>query len=256
MFGFPEVGHRKFKKNFLKTVIFDIQFDQCVGLKDKSKEIGELFKDNFPRFSPGQEKGIEILIGKGNTNFNETNSGHNISLKSNDGQRIINISEKKLSLVVGGNSYESFENLMEDFEKVISFLGMCNISYVKRLAIRKINIVEFKNLGNPSEILAYLLNPLLINHINEFPNVELINHSIQSVNYNDGNNYLNIKYGLNMPPQMKSERGQLVIDIDLFKQDQIDTPNILPISNEINLEIFNIFNWLINETAKNDILNG
>ncbi len=251
MFDFPKVEHKTFAKNFLKTVIFQVNFEKCIKLKDKASEIGDLFKDNFPRFSSGKGKGFEILLNNENANFQQIEEGHNINMKSENGQRIINISENNLSFTVGGTSYKSFENILNDLENIISFLTLCGIDEITRLAIRKINIVEFKNSENPSDVLRFLLNPMLIDHIEEFPNRQHINHSIQSINFKKNSDYLNIKYGLNFPPQLNSEVGQLIIDIDLFKQCKIDKSDIISNSKTINSEIFNIFNWVINENAKN-----
>lgn len=83
-------------------------------------------------------------------------------MKSQDGQKIIDINETTLSFTITGKSYECFDELSNDLDSIISFLNLCSISNVKRLAIRKINIVEFENNENPSEILTYLLNPDLV----------------------------------------------------------------------------------------------
>ena len=176
-------------------------------------------------------------------------------MKSENGQRIIDINETGLSFTIGGSSYISFENLIGDINNIISFLELCEINSIKRLAIRKINIVEFKNNENPSDILSFLINPNLVGFIQDFPNRNLINHSIQSLNYRDEHNYLNIKYGLNIPPQLNSELGQLIIDIDLYKQEIINNKDIISESKLMNSEIFDIFNWLINENTK-QLLNG
>ena len=253
MFGFPKVEHKKYNKNFLKTVVFQVQFEKCLNLESKESEIGQIFKNNFPRLSGG--KGFEIIVNNENANFQQVNNGHNINMKSENGQRIIDINETGLSFTIGGSSYISFENLIEDINNIISFLDLCKIDSVKRLAIRKINIVEFKNNQNPSEILNFLINPNLVGHIQDFPKRNQINHSIQSLNYKNENKYLNIKYGFNIPPQLNSELGQLIIDIDLYRQEIIKTENIISDSKLMNSEIFNIFNWLINDNTKK-LLNG
>ena len=255
MFGFPKVEHKKYNKNFLKTVVFQVQFDKCLNLESKESEIGQIFKNNFPRLSGGKGKGFEIIVNNENANFQQVNNGHNINMKSENGQRIIDINETSLSFTIGGSSYISFENLIEDINNIISFLDLCNIDSVKRLAIRKINIVEFKNNENPSEILNFLINPNLVGHIQDFPKRNQINHSIQSLNYKNEDKYLNIKYGFNIPPQLNSELGQLIIDIDLYRQEIIKTENIISDSKLMNSEIFNIFNWLINDNTK-QLLNG
>lgn len=250
MFGFKEIEHKKYKNNFLKTVVFQVDFDKCINLKEHDSKIEKLFKINFPRFNSAQGKGFEISLNNENPNFQQINDGHTINLKSENGQRVIKVTEKSLSFTIGGSSYSYFDNLIDDFNCIISFLELCKIDTVNRLAIRKINLVEFKNNENPSDILKFLLNPNIVSQIDDFPNRQLVNHSIQSINYKDENNFLNIKYGLNIPPQLNSEVGHLIIDIDLFKQEKIKIKDIIKNSKSINSEIFNIFSWLINDNTK------
>ena len=124
MFGFPKVEHKKYNKNFLKTVIFQLQFEKCLNIESKEKEISHLFKNNFPRLSSGKGKEFEIILNNEKANFQQVNSGHNINMKSENGQRIIDINETGLSFTIGGSSYVSFENLLIDINNIISFLGL------------------------------------------------------------------------------------------------------------------------------------
>lgn len=255
MFGFPKLEHKNYKKNFLKTVLFRIEFDKCLNIDSKEEKIKNLFQDKFPRFNSGIGKGFEIIIDNKNTNFNEVTSGHNINIKSENGQRIIDINQDSISLTIAGKSYVSFDDLADDFQKVTSFFSLCGIDTINKVGIRKINIIEFKNKENRSDILNFLINPTLVSHINDFPNKKYINQSINSINYKDNNNFLNLKYGLNVPNALDDEIGQLIIDIDLIVQKSIEIKDIISEASLINSEIFNIFSWLINDNAK-AILNG
>jgi len=252
VFGFTPVKHKKYNNNFLKTVVIQLSYTKCDLIENHASEIKEIFKESFPRFNSSKGKGFEISFGNTtDANFQQIESGHNIDLRTQDGQKIINISEESISFTISGKQYLSFNNLTNELEKISSILDLCSIKNINRLAIRKINIIEFKNTENPSEILNFLINPNLIGNLDFFPNREKINQSIQTINYQDNNNYLNIKYGLNVPAQLKSELGQLIIDIDLFKQEDIDKNTFTSVLSEINSEIFNIFNWVINDNTKN-----
>ncbi len=250
MFGFKTVVHKEYKNNFLRTVVFQLLFDKNDLLKNKSKEIQELFKNNFPRFNTSKGQGFQISFNNENTNFQPIEEGHIINLKSEDGQKSIEINETTLSFTITGKAYKCFNNLTDDLNNIVSFLKLCSIQNVNRLALRKINIVEFKNNDNPTDVLSLLLNPDLVCQLNAYPNKSHINHCLQALNYKDGNNFLNIKYGLIIPPQFNEEIGQLVIDIDLFKQELIEIDNIINHSTAINSEIFNIFSWLINDNTE------
>ncbi len=250
MFGFKPVVHKEYKNNFLRTVIFQLLFDKNELIKTKPKEIQELFNSKFPRFSTSKGKGIQISFNNENTNFQPIEEGYIISLKSEDGQKSIEINETTLSFTITGKAYKCFNNLNDELNNIVDFLRLCSIQHVNRLAIRKINIVEFKNNENPTDVLLLMLNPDLVCYLNAYPNKSHINHCLQALNYKDGNDFLNIKYGLIIPPQFNEEIGQLVIDIDLFKRELIGIGDIINYSSKINLEIFNIFRWLINDNTE------
>lgn len=248
MFGFPKTAYTKYKQNFLKSVIYQIEFDRCTDIKSQEEDIRELFADQFPRFNAGEGKGFGIILDSKSANFQEFNGRYSINMKSKDGQRVVNVDETSLNFAIAGSSYTSFKELIVDIKNFIRILEICQIKEINKLAIRKINIVEFRNEGTPIEILNFFLNPNIVN-INTLPNIEHINHSIQSINYKNEDDYLNIKYGMNLPP-INTEIGQLIIDIGLFTQKPLSPSKIIDTSELINSEIFNIFNWIINDDAK------
>lgn len=252
MFGFKKVEHRSFKKNFLKTVIFHIAFDKNVIYEEKKEEIINLFIDQFPRKNATATNGLQISFNSNQTPiFQEVKESDGLEMKSDDGQKVININSNSFSLTISGRVYKDFNSFKDDLNKLEAFLSLCSIKEVKRLAIRKINIVEFKISENPCDILTMLINPDLLGNLNYFPNPKNIKHNIQSLNYKNENHYLNIKYGLNILPQPSEEIGQVLIDIDLFNTSKVNIKDVFVQSDEINSEIFNIFNWVISENTLN-----
>lgn len=254
MFGFPKSEYKRFKSNFLKTVIFQIKFEKCLNIENNSDNIKKIFEEDFPRVTQGEGNGFEIILGNEAPNIQKTSKSYRLNLKSKDGQKVIDINEDSLNYTITGASYISFRHIVTDIKNIVSFLKVCDVTTVNRIALRKVNIVEFKNNDNPSDILNYLLNHALVSNLLEFPNREKINHNIQTVTYKDENRQLNLRYGFNLPPQLESEIGQLIIDIDIFNIENTEISRILSEAELINSEIFNIFNWVINENAKN-ILN-
>lgn len=252
MFGFPKVEYRIFKKNFLKTVVFQINFEKPSDeFIDYSDQIKNLFLADFPRFNSSKGKGFSISFTNDKSpDFQETEEGHNIELRSQDGQSIININQNSLTYTLTGKTYSSFSSIKSNLTKISELLSLCSINQLNRVAVRKINIVEFKNEDeNPSNILDFMINPNLIGNLNYIPNRESINHCIQSINLRNNDNYLNIKYGLNIPPQLDSNIGQLIIDIDLYKVGSVEVEELFSTFKDINSETFNIFNWVINENT-------
>lgn len=252
MFGFPKVEYKIFKKNFLKTVVFQINFEKPSDeFKDYSDEIKKIFSADFPRFNSSKGKGFSIsFTNDKNPNFQETEEGHNIELRSKDGQSIININENSLTYTLTAKTYRSFSSIKSNLNKISELLNLCSVNELNRIAVRKINIVEFKNENeNPSDILDFMINPNLIGNLNSIPNRKNINHCIQAINLKNNENHLNIKYGLNVPSQLEGNIGQLIIDIDLYKIGSVEVKELFSTFKEINSETFNIFNWVINENT-------
>lgn len=259
MFNFPHIDHRKYRKNFLKTVIFQIAFEENITLIDKKPEIVEIFNKVFPRVNDKVTKGIQISFKNDQTpilqHIENEKTGISIEMRSNDGQRILSIDNSSLSYTIGGKSYTSFDDLKSDLELLNSFFELTKINKVKRVAIRKINIIEFVVNNNASDFLAHLISPELLSNLNYFPNTQFISQNIQTIYYQKDDFKLNIKYGLNIPPITNKEIGQIILDIDLFNTSQIDSYNTIRVAEEINNEIFNIFNWAISDNTKN-LLDG
>jgi uncharacterized protein (TIGR04255 family) len=259
MFNFPHTDHRKYKKNFLKTVIFQIAFEESTMLVDKKAKIVEIFNKVFPRVNDKVTKGIQISFKNDQTpilqQIENNKTGVSIEMRSNDGQRVLSIDNTSLSYTIGGKSYTSFDDLKMDLVLLNSFFGLSEIKKVKRIAIRKINIIDFVVNTNASDFLAHLVSSELLSNLNYFPDTQFIRQNIQSISYQKDDFTLNIKYGLNIPKTIDKEIGQIILDIDLFNTSQIDSNNTIRVAEEINNEIFNIFNWAISDNTKN-LLDG
>ncbi|CAN5173623.1 hypothetical protein BH23BAC1_BH23BAC1_40820 [soil metagenome] len=248
MFGFPKNSHKSFKKNFLKRVIYQILYDENELFQHKKEAIKNLFNEQFPNQSIVAPTKVEISFSQTQTQIiNEIKEDDVLELKSQDGQKVLRINNSSFSLTINGIAYKDYESLKNDLKNLKNLLKLLEISEINRVAIRKINIVEFKLIGNPSELLQYIINSNLIGNLSYFPSCEKIYNNLQSLNYRDNENNLNLKYGLNIHPS--KEKGRVIIDIDLFKQSTVLSKEIFSLSDEINNEIFNIFNWVLNPKA-------
>jgi len=259
MFDFPNIDHRKYNKNFLKTVIFQIAFEENILLKDNKKKVVEIFSKVFPRVNDKVTKGFQISFKNDQTpilqNIDNENTGIPFEMRSNDGERILTIDNSSLSYTISGKSYTSFDDLKIELELLNSFFELTQIKKLKRIAVRKINIIEFKVNENASDVLALLISPELLSNLNYFPNNKFIMQNIQTINYQKDDFKLNIKYGLNIPPIPNQEIGQIILDIDLFSTSPIESNETIGRAEEINNEIFNVFNWAISDKTKS-ILDG
>lgn len=259
MFNFPHIDHRKYSKNFLKTVIFQIAYEENIRLIDKKQEIVKIFNKVFPRVNDKITKGIQISFKNDQTpilkHIEDEKAGLSIEMRSNDGQSILSLDNTSLSYTIGGKSYTSFDDLKNELDLINVFFKLAEIKKVKRVAIRKINIIEFEVNNNASDLLALLISPELLSNLNYFPDNQFIIQNIQTINYQKEGFKLNIKYGLNIPPIPNQEIGQIILDIDLFSINQIESKETIRIAEDINNEIFNVFNWAISDKTK-EILDG
>ncbi|MEX2593721.1 MAG: TIGR04255 family protein [Anditalea sp.] len=254
MFGFNNIDHKSFNRNFLKSVTFQIKYDNNSSIETNKERIIEIFKSEYPRRRIQTNGGIEIKFDNTKTPIvQHVKEEKGVELRSEDGQKILNIIENSFSLTITGKAYKNYDGLKNDLSLLNKFLDSFQIKQINRIAIRKLNIIEFRPEDNPISILSYLMNQNLLANLSYFPNSNLINQNIQSINYKSGNFYMNLKYGLNMLPSQKPDNnsGQVIIDIDLFNLESNPTSEIFKISDVINSEIYNVFNWVISQNTIN-----
>lgn len=250
MFGFPTVEHKTFKNNFLKTVIFQLTYDENQFFDEKKEEIISIFKEKYPISRQNVEKGFQISLKKDETPILQPiKDKEGIEFKSKDGQKVVSINKSVFSFTVDGSVYKDYKELKTEIDGINKFFALCNIDNFKRIAIRKINIFEFKDAENPNSVLEFVLKPELTNNTNYYPKSELIKHNMHSINYDEGSWRLNLKYGLFMNPMIKKKDGQVIVDIDLFNTEKIPLEKLYDVADKINCEIYNIFNWAISEQA-------
>lgn len=252
MFGFPEVKHKTFKNNFLKTVVFQVIFEPNKEIISKKDLISELFEESFPRFHLNTTEGINLSFNKDFKDpiLTPLAKENFIEMKSLDGQKIISINATSISVTYGGKIYKDFSRLITDLGRFKDFFSICNIKKVNRVSIRKINNIEFKaDAGNPSEFLEYVISPELLSNQSYFPSSEYIKKNIKNIQYSINDIFLNLIYGLNIPPKNIEEIGQIILDIDLMKNREIDINAIFEEAKGLNSEIFNIFNWAISDNT-------
>lgn len=254
MFGFEQSEYKIFTRNFLRRVVFQIDFKKNSKILSDEDFVKSVFSDSFPRFVRAQGEGVQITLQDKNTRFEQLKGQESFKLKSSDGLTTLDINDTFLRLSFDNSGYESSDDIRNLFDLFKKFFTE-KLNILDKISLKKINIIEFDNNKNPNGILYYLLNNSVISNVDSFPNTELINHNLQSVNYKNQDYYLNIKYGMNIPPVKNMKTGQVIIDIELVKHTESKLENIQSIFDEINDEIYNVFCTLINDNTK-DILNG
>lgn len=256
MFGFQDIEHKVYDKNFLRKVIFQLNYNP-VTLKNIEEELKNYFKEKFPRITNREGSGIQISFDNNQPKFKALTESDGYILKNLSGKVTFEFTSQSAVLSFDSNDdYISFKNANAYLNEVISFLEeKLKIKELISYSSRKINIIEFENNNNPNNIVYFLLNNTLIGNIDCFPNMGNINHNLQSVNFATEQYFLNLKYGMNIPPNVDSKLGQVIIDIDLIRKDKFSIAEFNLIANKMNSEIFNVFNWIASDNLKR-ILNG
>ncbi len=252
MFGFQKSEYKIFKRNFLRKVVFRIDFKKNENIQFNEDSIKTVFSEYFPRFVKTEGNGIQITIGNQDPKFEHLKGNESFILKTSDGLTTIEMNERTFSLSFDNTSYESSESIRRLFRLISEFFDG-KIDVLNRISLKKINIIEFDNNENPNGVLYFLLNNSVIGNIDSFPSTDLINHNLQSVNYRNEDYYLNLKYGMNIPPVANTKIGQVIIDIELVKHSISELSNLGLVFDTINEEVYNVFLYLTKRKCKINI---
>lgn len=260
MFGFNRVEREIYNSTFLRKVFINIKFPLVEQLKEKFKNINDLFINEFPRTALGKNKGFQISIGNNdnNPNFKSIDEKDSLSLKSENGQTELLINYDNISFSIEGKTYKCFEEHIQTvLDKIIILFDILGVNQVLSCNLHKINLIEFGYGENniPNGILEALLNKAIVYNDDAFPNVGNINQNIHNVEFKEGEYSLNLKYGMNTLPFADKKVGQLIVDYNIQSNVSLDVNLVSTEIKLINDELFNVFSWIFNEDAKQILKN-
>lgn len=258
MFGFPKIektANFKFNKNFLKSVVFQVKYDENETILQKKDFIIDAFKNEYPNHKQIQRVGVGFTLKEDKTPIvhpqQSKENGYQFTSKSND--KLLSINTDSITLTISGNTYNNFSGLMEEINKISEIFDECDIKSFNRIAIRKSNFIEFtpeaEKADNvkPMEILPELLNNTLVQNSLMCPAFEYQKEGVYKMIFKKDNFLLNLQYGViktNDTPLINS----LFLDIDLFTTEKkVDTSKLSEMLLVINNEIFNVFSWAVSE---------
>lgn len=261
MFGFTKVERETYNSTFLRKVIINIKFPSTSLVKEKTSEIKDLFKHDFPRAKLGKNQGFQISIGgkEGQPNLRTIEEDDNISLKSEDGQIELLINCDNLIFSIDGKRYANYENNVSSiFERIKLLLNLLSINEIVNCNIRKINLIEFGYSEQmiPNGILNALLNKTIVYNEDAFNGMEYITQNIHNLEFKDGDYKLNLKYGMNTLPVPDKKIGQLIVDNEITFDSYFGINEMENKIKTLNEELFNVFYWIFNDDAKNILKNG
>ena len=252
MFGFPTAEaslKNSFKRNFLQTAVFQIQFNETrIFFKNKA-QIYNSFEKLYPRLNDSATN-FQIRFNKNETPIVNTNKGESFLLKTQDGKKTIFFNPTSIDINIQGEAYKNFEDIVENELKLIQeVLKQYEVVEITRIAIRKVNAIGVlvQQNTNLMDISNDLLNSSVSASFSFVPGSNDIIQNINAINYKSGDSEMNLKIGHNMAAQ--GQIGHFLCDIDRFDTCSILIDDLPSLLEKINKEIFDVFVWFLNEKS-------
>lgn len=257
MFEFPKANRPQggnFKRNLLKSVTFQVKFERSESVVGGFKAKRETLKNILPITNLISQNFAHVTFEKDKTPIVQTASSptHGYEFKTEDNNKTLVVTEDALSYTIAGPTYKNFQVALSEMKDAFfPILEECNVLIFNRIAIRKINLIE--PVAPPyvnKDLLFAVFDDQLVKSFSYFPDIEAVVSGVTNVTMENADRRLNISYGL-IAPLHKNNKPRVLLDIDLFLVNQkVDLNLIESIWEEINNEIFNIFNWAISPDLK------
>lgn len=256
MFGFPEIKRPKgfkYKKNFLSSAIFQVKFPPCEMVTKDIEANKKKYLSDFDHANDLLRADISIPIGLTVENTSKQSARLiGIEFRKEANERVLNLAEDEITLTLTGAAYESFEVAKSQINSgFITPLKDFGVASLDRVAIRKVNVME-TNI-NPTEkyidIASRVFNPSLLADVTSMPAGHALITKINTLVFSNDDYKLHLRYGL-FPKPGNGEHLSCLLDIDLFFEGKTESKQLVDRLEEINTEIFNVFDWALSAEAK------
>jgi uncharacterized protein (TIGR04255 family) len=213
-----------YKNNFLKMVIFRIDFDKAeLG---KLKDFAEKINKSFPIIE--EKKGEEGII---NFNFKtkelqqETSSLTTWNLYNSTKTTKIQIQPRFLT--IEQSVYKESSELMSNVDIVVDFIKDFRIQTVNRLGLRYINEIKIEDKKDLLDWVLYINKGLLGSIDFSQKNKKTIARAMGMIVFKEDFGNINFNYGLwnSAYPNAISEKV-FILDIDAYSKFPLDTEGI------------------------------
>lgn len=251
MFNFPKTPRTiglQFYPNLLKSVTFQVKYPKNEGLLKAEAIWRERLQSRLPNSKKVMHGQVRFTITEKTPIIQPPTSANiGFELRSKDSKEVLIVTEDALTLTIMGKAYSNFNDVFGSIERdFYPLLNETHISEFNRVAIRKINIIEFSPAEKCSvpEALASIFNETLVHNLIFMPSQDTLDSGMTRCTFNAPEFKLNLAYGV--LEQKQNTHRQAVLDIDLFKINGFTSIyNLNDVMTQINEEIFNIFNWAI-----------
>ena len=262
MFGFRKIEKRYYKYTFLKRVNIRIVYDSVDFPDDMLNITQSYFSKDFVRVSYGNDINLNLGVDDTDTPTASVISNDTLLLRNEDSNIIAFISKNSIHINIEvDENYNSFEkNISKITKKVINFLhSSLSVKKIKSVILQKLNIIDFvykRNENTVNGALTAFLNNNLVSWSHIFPDESKITQNRSSIVFEENEYNLELRYGVVSSPNKEEEKGQIFIEIQSQLYKDIDITQVLPELSLINDEIFNIFDWVLNDELKTRLENG
>lgn len=255
MFNFPKISREpgfQFETNLLKSVTFQFGYPQNESIVHDQEYLKEKLIEEYPNIKTIVKGEFTFGVGEKTKLFQQSKSSTaGLEFRTQNNFKVVSFTGDSLTITILGEAYSNYNQMFKEIKTdFFPLFDKLKINSFNRLAIRKINLTGFdiKEGSLPSQVLPIVFNKSLIDNIMFLPCHNFINTGITTSTFRNGDYQLNLSYGL-LKKTSDTEHDQIVLDIDLFKTEATTTLEDVPqVMNDINTEIFNIFNWVIQKS--------
>ena len=242
--------HKKYSKNNLNQVIFQIRFYPLLKLYSDNPEVASDFQQGiiheFPELNIKHSQKVSIKFDStGGPIEGGLNNSRLIWNFRNENGKFINLSGDELSLTYPGNVYTSFEPFLNDIKLAINGLKQYKLPKIKSIGLRYINQID---IGREYKLDDYIDSKL---HLLSFDSEnEKVIQSISRIEYNIDKYFFSFQYGLFNPkyPEYDSKKD-FILDYDCILN-SVPTDNLESYLIEMNNIIYNKFEDSISEKLR------
>ncbi|WP_410320022.1 TIGR04255 family protein [Methanobrevibacter sp.] len=230
------MSDRKYSKNNLNEIIFQIRFSPVLQLytdkKDAAKDFQKIIGKEFPddvKFQQNKKFSVTIDNDTGKPVESKTNDEFLTWIFINNSGKHIRLNGKELILSYTGELYSGFESFSNDVSLILEGLKEYPINKINSIGLRYVNQIKINE-----ESLNEYINPNLHLINKEFDNDQVI-QSISRTELKIDEYHLAFQYGQFNPefPNLSSKK-EFILDYDCILTNEEQIENILINLNEMH----------------------
>jgi uncharacterized protein (TIGR04255 family) len=217
-----------YKKNFLKKVIFKIDFQPILSIvQELPSKFQDGIREKFPQFKPieGHEFAFEFS-GKSHRTIHSSV----LQWSFKDQENLFEVGLTNVSLSIVSNKYHDYNIFRDTVSYVIDKFQSTYKPILIRFGLQYINEIKIE-LGDPNDWYGFIAKPLADQMKNCIGDCKQVARQITQITYIKTDGLLKFTFGIpNSEFPSKISRKEFVLDYDCF----INNPGEIEILNTLN----------------------